>query len=61
MWGPSGFRNTVHEFDFRPGGRWRVRMHGPDGADYENDYFFVEVSDLERIVISHLIQNTALD
>ncbi len=22
-WGPDGFTNTFHEFDFRPGGHWR--------------------------------------
>ncbi len=52
MVGPNGFRNTVHEFEFRPGGRWWFTIHGPDGADYENDYVFVKVSDPERIVIS---------
>ena len=28
-WGPAGFTNTFHHFDFRPGGEWRFTMHGP--------------------------------
>ena len=24
-WGPNGFTSTVHEFDLRPGGTWRLR------------------------------------
>ena len=51
--GPNGFRSTVHEFDFRPGGRWELTLHGPDGTDYRNEYFVVEVVEPERIVISH--------
>ncbi len=52
-WGPNGFRNTVHEFDFRPGGHWRLTLHGSDGTDYKNDYVLLEVAEAERIVISH--------
>lgn len=52
-WGPKGFWNTIHEFDFRPGGRWRVTMHGPDGTDYKNEYVLLEVTEPERIFISH--------
>ena len=52
-WGPKGFRNTIHEFDFRPGGHWHLTMHGPDGTDYENEYVVLEVAEPERIVISH--------
>lgn len=52
-WGPKGFRNTVHEFDFRPGGHLRLTLHGPDGTDYENEYVVLEAAEPERIVISH--------
>jgi uncharacterized protein YndB with AHSA1/START domain len=52
-WGPSGFTNTFHEFDFRPGGKWRFTMHGPDLKDYENEKTFVEVAEPERIVFDH--------
>jgi len=53
-WGPDGFTSTFHEFDFRPGGRWRFDMHGPDGATFANDSVFVEVVRPSRIVFDHL-------
>src|SRR5262249_32473036 len=53
-WGPKGFPNTVHEFDLRPGGAWRMTMHGPDGVNYRNESVFVEVVRPERIVFDHL-------
>ena len=33
-WGPDGFSNTIHRFDFEPGGSWLLTMHGPDGTDF---------------------------
>ena len=53
-WGPKGFTDTIHEFDFRPGGAWRHTMHGPDGKNYENEALFVEIVPLERIVMDHV-------
>jgi uncharacterized protein YndB with AHSA1/START domain len=53
-WGPAGSTNTFQEFDFRPGGAWRFVMHGPDGADYQMDHQFVEISQPARIVFVHL-------
>jgi uncharacterized protein YndB with AHSA1/START domain len=53
-WGPNGFTNTIHEFDLRPGGRWRLTMHSPDGTDYANESVFDEVVRPERIVFRHL-------
>jgi len=53
-WGPRGFTNTFHEFDFTPGGAWRFVMHGPDGTNYENENRFVEIVKHERLVIDHL-------
>lgn len=53
-WGPAGFTNTFHEFDFRPGGVWRFTMHGPDGQSYEMDHRFPEIVAPERIVVRHL-------
>jgi uncharacterized protein YndB with AHSA1/START domain len=52
-WGPAGFRNTFETFDFRPGGKWRFVMHGPDGQDYPNESVFQEIAALERVVIRH--------
>lgn len=53
-WGPEGFVNTFHEFDFRPGGAWRFAMHGPDGGEYRMEKEFVEIVRPERIVLRHL-------
>lgn len=52
-WGPQGFRNTITEFDFRPGGAWRLVMHAPDGTDYPNESDFVEIDAPHRIVFIH--------
>jgi len=53
-WGPKGFTNTFHEFDFRAGGQWRFIMHGPDGNEYPNHSVFVEIVRPERIVFDHI-------
>jgi len=42
-WGPAGFTNTFHEFDLRPGGRWRFTMHGPDKGHYQNECEFIRI------------------
>ncbi len=52
-WGPNGFTNTIREFDLRPGGKWRLTMHGPDGASYDNESRFLEVVRPARIVLQH--------
>lgn len=53
-WGPNGFTNTIHEFEFRPGGAWRLTMRGPDGAEYENVSEFVEIVKPGKIIFQHL-------
>jgi uncharacterized protein YndB with AHSA1/START domain len=53
-WGPEGFTNTLHEMDLRAGGMWRLTMHGPDGANYDNVSTFVEVMKPAKIVFHHL-------
>ncbi|MBS0631780.1 MAG: SRPBCC family protein [Verrucomicrobia bacterium] len=53
-WGPNGFTNTVDELDLRVGGRWRVTMHAPNGANYPNDSIITEVVVPERLVFQHL-------
>ncbi|GAA5482724.1 SRPBCC family protein [Haloferula sargassicola] len=52
-WGPAGFRNTFHDFDFRPGGDWKFTMHGPEGGDYENHCRFQSIGP-DRLEILHL-------
>jgi len=53
-WGPAGFANSFTEFDFRPGGRWRFVMRGPDANEYPMDKVFVHVDAPERLVIDHI-------
>lgn len=53
-WGPKGFTNTFHEFDPRPGGRWKFTMHAPGGGSFDNECVFVEVVPNERIVFDHV-------
>ena len=52
-WGPDGFTNTIHRFDFRPGGTWLLTMHGPDGKDYPNESRFTRLSSGELFEIEH--------
>ena len=42
-WGPNGFSNTFHEFNFRPGGKWSFIMHGPDCTGSSNESGFVKI------------------
>ena len=53
-WGPRGFTTTTHEMDVRPGGEWRLTMHGPDGRDYKNHIVFDEIVKPERLVYRHV-------
>ena len=53
-WGPDGFTNTIHQFDFRPGGTWRLTMHGPDGKDYPNESRFTRIGTDRLLEIEHL-------
>jgi uncharacterized protein YndB with AHSA1/START domain len=52
-WGPAGFTCTVTQCDVRPGGRWLLTMHGPDGRDYPNEYRFVAVEP-EQVVLRRI-------
>ena len=53
-WGPRGFRNTTHSFEFREGGVWRLTMHGPDGTDYPNEFIFRAIREERLIVLEHM-------
>jgi len=55
-WGPKGFTNTFEQFEFKPGGRWVVVMHGPNGANYPNENIFREIQPDSRIVIEHVVK-----
>ncbi len=52
-WGPAGFTNTIQEFDFRPGGDWRITMRAPDGKEYPNHSRFLAIAP-DRVVFEHL-------
>ena len=54
-WGPAGFTNTFHTFEFQTGGRWVYTMHGPDGKDYPNESVFRAIVPEARIVIEHVV------
>lgn len=53
-WGPEGFTNTFHTFEFRQGGAWIFTMHGPDGADYPNQSEFQEIVPDSKVRIKHV-------
>lgn len=53
-WGPDGFTNTIHRFDFEPGGVWALTMHGPDGKSYPNESRFARLVPDELFEIEHL-------
>ena len=46
-WGPEGFTNTIHTYEFVPGGSWLLTMHGPDGKDYP-----IEVLNLKELILN---------
>jgi uncharacterized protein YndB with AHSA1/START domain len=52
-WGPAGFTNVFHAFDFRPGGLWKFTMHGPDGKQFEIQKRFLEIVEPSLIVLEH--------
>ena len=53
-WGPKGFSNTFHEFEWKIGGEWAFTMHGPDGVAYPNKSIFVDIKENQRIVFDHV-------
>jgi uncharacterized protein YndB with AHSA1/START domain len=53
-WGPSGFTNTFESCEFRPGGRWKFTMHGPEGSNFANESLFREIEAPFRLVIDHV-------
>lgn len=55
-WGPNGFTNSIHTFEFKPGGRWVLTMHAPDGRNYFNESEFVETVPNALVSIRHISQ-----
>ncbi len=52
-WGPEGFTNTIHTFEFRRGGTWQFTMHAPGDSDFENTSTFSEIAAPSKIVFVH--------
>jgi uncharacterized protein YndB with AHSA1/START domain len=52
-WGPSGFKTTTDQREFKVGGTWRHTMIGPDGAEYPNLAQFEEIVKPERVVFAN--------
>ena len=50
-WGPTGFTNTIHKYEFTPGGSWLLTMHGPDGKDYPNESRFTRIVQDQLFVV----------
>ena len=55
-WGPAGFTNTFHTFEFETGGRWVYTMHSPNGGNPENESVFELVEPPRKVVIRHTSQ-----
>ena len=53
-WGPNGFTNTIQLMDLKPGGKWDLVMHGPDGKNYNNSSVFKEIIPYKKIVYEHI-------
>jgi uncharacterized protein YndB with AHSA1/START domain len=52
-WGPAGFTNSFALCEFKPGGRWLLTMHGPDGKNYPNENVFAEIEPPSKVVVAH--------
>ncbi len=53
-WGPAGFTNTFSVCEFKPGGRWSLVMHGPNGSNYPNESVFAEIETGRKVVVHHV-------
>ena len=60
-WGPHGFTNPVCEVDARPGGKLRIVMRAPDGADYPMSGTFRDVEPNKRLVFVSVAEDNAGD
>ena len=49
-WGPRKYEVVSAEYDFRPGGKWRIVHRGPEGDEHGFRGEFKEIVPPERIV-----------
>jgi uncharacterized protein YndB with AHSA1/START domain len=52
-WGPAGFTNTYTFCEFKPGGRWFLTMHSPDGKHFDSENMFAEIDPPTKVVVTH--------
>ncbi len=55
-WGPTHFTNPVCEVDARPGGKWRIVMRGPDGAEFPHGGEYIEVTPPSKLVMTNSLE-----
>jgi uncharacterized protein YndB with AHSA1/START domain len=60
-WGPRGFTAPVCKIDAKPGGKLRIVMRGPDGADYPMSGAFRAVEANQRLVFTSVAEDQAGD
>ncbi|HEX9463817.1 MAG TPA: SRPBCC domain-containing protein [Alphaproteobacteria bacterium] len=53
-WGPNGFTAPVCEIEARPGGRLRIVMRAPDGAEYPMTGIVREIAAPGRLVFTNI-------
>ena len=53
-WGPTGFITETQAYDLRPGGAWRLSMHGPDGHVYEGLAIFEAIEPPHRLTLRYI-------
>lgn len=53
-WGPAGFTNTMHRYDFVEGGSWLLTMHAADGRSFPNESRFTRIVADRLFEIEHL-------
>ncbi len=53
-WGPNGFTNTFHTFEFRDDGSWLFTMHDQNGKEYPNEARFLEVVCNAKVRVRHV-------
>ena len=59
--GCSAFITTKAEVDVRTGGEWKVTMRAPDGLDYLAYGTYIDVSPIERIMLTHQWDRPVVD
>lgn len=55
-WGPAGFTNTFHQFDFKVGGKWVFTMHGPEKGNYQNECEFIKIDEPHLVAWQRISQ-----